>query len=289
MINSHDTPNESTVESNRIIYTPSVFARGSLIHLQETGTLHALKEHKAGRKNLDSFLFFVVHEGRGKLEYAGDDYDLKAGDCAFVDCHMPYRHMTDAEELWTLQWCHFNGAGLEEIYRKYKERGGASVFHPQDISHYSEVLDEIYSLAEGTDYIRDMRINEKLWTLLTYLMEESWNPEEARRQEKRELKLLPVREYLENHATDHISLDELAEMFYINKYHLARSFKEQFGVTINAYLQNVRITKAKQLLRFTKLSMDEIGVQCGLGTGYYFSRVFKAVEGIPPSEYRKLW
>ena len=182
---------------------------------------------------MDSFLFFVVHEGRGKLEYVGDDYDLKAGDCAFVDCHMPYRHMTDPEDLWTLQWCHFNGAGLEEIYRKYKERGGTSFFHPRDISRYSTLLDEIYSLAAGTDYIRDMRINEKLWTLLTYLMEESWNPEEARRQERCELKLLPVREYLENHATEHISLDELAEMFYINKYHLARSFKEQFGNSTN--------------------------------------------------------
>ena len=280
---------ECMVNSNRIIYTPSLFARNTLLYLQETGTLRAIKEHQAGRNNLDSFLFFVVLSGHGSLIYQDEYYELNQGNCAFIDCRTMYHHLTDPDDLWSLQWCHFNGIGLEEIYRKYRERGGTPVIKSKETERYTALLDEIYHLASGSDYIRDMRINEKLNVLLTYLMEESWNPDERRRRKKQENKLFPVREYLDSHFDNKISLDELADAFYINKYHLARSFKEQFSVSIYTYLQNVRITEAKRLLRFTKLSMEEIAQRCGLGSGYYFSRVFKAVEGISPRDYRKLW
>lgn len=51
----------SSVSSNRIIYTPSTFARSSLIHLQETGTLQALYSHKSERLDLSSCLFLQFY------------------------------------------------------------------------------------------------------------------------------------------------------------------------------------------------------------------------------------
>ena len=51
------------------------------------------------------------------------------------------------------------------------------MFHPADIKPFTTLLTDIYDLASSSDYIRDMRINEKLGTLLTLLMEQSWHPE----------------------------------------------------------------------------------------------------------------
>jgi len=78
-------------------------------------------------------------------------------------------------------------------------------------------------------------------------------------------------------------------MFYINKYYLTKVFKEQYGQSITAYLLNLRITKAKQHLRFSEKSVEEIGMEVGLGAPHYFSQTFKSVEGVPPSTYRKQW
>ena len=50
-----------------------------------------------------------------------------------------------------------------------------------------------------------------------------------------------------------------------------------------------RITRAKQLLRFTDMTVDEVGVAVGMGDANYFSRMFRKVEGISPREYRKQW
>lgn len=57
--------------------------------------------------------------------------------------------------------------------------------------------------------------------------------------------VLPIKEYLDVHYQEKISLDFLAEHFFISKYYLTRVFKEQFGTSINSYLMNRRVTKGK--------------------------------------------
>lgn len=84
-------------------------------------------------------------------------------------------------------------------------------------------------------------------------------------------------------------LDELAEKFFINKFYLSKIFKETYGTTVNNYLISKRITRAKQLLRFTDMTVDEIGAAVGMEDANYFSRMFRKVEGISPREYRKQW
>lgn len=64
-------PQSSSVNSSRIIYTPSTFARTSLLHLQEVGSLQAVHPHISQRENLVSFLCFIVLSGEGELSYEG--------------------------------------------------------------------------------------------------------------------------------------------------------------------------------------------------------------------------
>lgn len=277
----------SIVSSNRVLYTPSAFARSSLLHLQEIGTLQALAPHTSSRSNLQSYLFFTVLSGSGELVYDGKKYELKKGDMVFIDCRKPYSHTTDLN-LWSLRWCHFYGPTLSFVYEKYVERGGRPTFRPEETAPFLSTLDALYKLASGSDYIRDMRINEELNRLCTLLMEQSWHPEEASSAPKK-TSVIDVKEYLEQHYAEKISLDELSKQFFINKYYLTRVFKEQFGQSITAYLTSLRITHAKQLLRFSEKSVEEIGLECGLGQLHYFSRVFKEVEGVPPSIYRSQW
>ena len=281
-----------SVRSRRILYTPSPFARANLVHLQETGRLTATAAHTSRRERLQSFLCFVVCAGSGQLVYDGQRFPLKAGDVVFLDCRRPYAHSTggSAGELWTLQWCHFYGPCVAAIYEKYCERGGRPVFHPADAGRFSELMSQVYAAAGNDDYIRDMWLNEKLNTLLALLMAESWQPaslRNPRRPARRDV--APVREYLEEHCTEKIALESVAEHFFLNKHYLARLFKEQYGVSVNSYLTQVRITRAKQMLRFTDKAVSVIAAECGLEDANYFSRVFKKVEGVTPKQYRELW
>ena len=174
------------------------------------------------------------------------------------------------------------------IYLKYVERGGQPVFRPDDPSRFMHLWDEINSVSRSSDYIRDIKMNEYLSGLVTFLMSFSWNPEIAQ-QSGSSKTVSALKEYLDTHYQEKITLDMLADNFLISKYTLSRSFKEQFGTSIINYLLVVRITHAKQMLRFTDKTVEEIGAGCGITPLYYFSRMFKQIEGVSPLEYRMSW
>ena len=311
-----------SVQSSRILYTPSPFARSSLLHLQEVGSLTAIKPHTSKREKLQSYLCFVVEDGEGELVYEGKRYDLKTGDVVFIDCRKAYSHSTGnsystenshsvdnalgvdslcdnhstgtTSKLWSLRWCHFYGPSMPAIYAKYCERGGLPVIRSADmacgadVSQYTAILTGIYALASSSDYIRDMRINRKLNDLIMLLMESSWH-HEAHANAPKKMDISSVKSFLDEHYSEKLSLESVASQFFIDKHYLARLFKEQYGVTLITYLQQVRITHAKRMLRFTDKSIEEIGLECGIGELNYFSRVFKKLEGVSPSEFRRVW
>ena len=306
-----------SVQSSRILYTPSPFARSSLLHLQEVGSLTAIRPHTSKREKLQSYLCFMVEDGEGELVYEGKKYELKAGDVVFIDCRKAYSHSTgnshidsacvnSFKKLWSLRWCHFYGPSMPAIYAKYCERGGLPVIRGADmgrradmgrgddasggadVSKYAAILSDIYTLASSSDYIRDMRINGKLNDLLTLLMESSWH-RGAHTNAPKKMDISSVKSFLDEHYKEKLSLESVASHFFIDKHYLARLFKEHYGVTLVTYLQQVRITHAKRMLRFTDKSIEEIGLECGIGELNYFSRVFKKLEGVSPSEFRRVW
>lgn len=276
----------NTVNTTRILYTPSSFAKTSLLYLQEIGESTSLTPHKSKHNNISSLLFFTVTSGSGNLHYMDNVYHLKVGDCVLIDCNNSYYHES-SDDLWTIKWIHFWGPTAQAIFLKYIDRGGLFAFKTKHYNSYLKLWDKLFNYASSLDYIRDMHINELLSNLLTTLMSENYN--DAKVHKKVNATIQHVKEYIDNHYTEDISLDNLSSIFFINKSYLLRQFKSSYNITINTYINSLRITKAKYLLRFSDLSLTEIGEQCNITPTYYFSRTFKKFENMPPSEYRKKW
>lgn len=279
------------VQSRRVIYQPSSFAMQSLLYLQETGSLTAIKPHVSSRQNLASFLFFYVEEGDGSLTYHNQTYIMKKGDCAFIDCRNKYSQSSSSKNLWSLKWVHFFGSNMSEIYSKYLERGGEVCFSVDNkkSNPFIHILDLIMETANSSSYIRDMKINEILSQLLTILMEYSWNPEKVKISNTKCLNISNVKAFIDKKFTEKIALEMVANQFNVNKSYLLRVFKENTGFTVNNYILQRRILKAKNELRFTNKTLDLIAEECGFEGANYFIRIFKKIEGITPGEYRKRW
>jgi AraC-like DNA-binding protein len=95
-----------------------------------------------------------------------------------------------------------------------------------------------------------------------------------------------IQHYL--YVTEHeVTLDELSNMFRISKYYLNRLFSGAFGLGPIQYHQLMRLQKAKQLLQYTRLSIQDIADKLGYQSIHSFSRAFKNKEGVPPSYYRQ--
>lgn len=98
--------------------------------------------------------------------------------------------------------------------------------------------------------------------------------------------LVKVQHYVESHLDEDLSIGRLAQIFGYSSAHMARLFKQVIGVSLRDYVQNKRIGLAKSLLHTTSLKVYEITRRCGYENTAYFIRVFKAVTGLTPQEYR---
>lgn len=97
-----------------------------------------------------------------------------------------------------------------------------------------------------------------------------------------------VREFIEAHYKEDISCQHIAKEFFISQEHLSRTFKQKYGVSPSAYIQDCRIREGKRLLMTTPLSITDVAARIGYANYSYFSNVFKQATGMSPVEYRKI-
>jgi len=97
---------------------------------------------------------------------------------------------------------------------------------------------------------------------------------------------LKMMNYLTTHYHEEISLSDIAAMLHINSSYLSQIFKKETGTTFSKYLTDLRITKAKQLLQQSSLSISDVAMKTGFNDYFYFLRIFKKITGQTPSQYR---
>ena len=85
---------------------------------------------------------------------------------------------------------------------------------------------------------------------------------------------------------ENISLDEMAKQLHVSKYYISRLFSDKIKISLNNYINMLRVNDAKERLVKTADSVTEIGIQVGYNTIRSFNRAFLAQTGIQPREYR---
>jgi transcriptional regulator GlxA family with amidase domain len=86
-----------------------------------------------------------------------------------------------------------------------------------------------------------------------------------------------------------VPTSELARTVNLSASHLNQLFKTAVGLTITRYVKALRMTRAKELLETTFLSVKEIGRDCGIKDESHFVQNFKAVHGLTPLRYRRYY
>jgi AraC family transcriptional regulator len=99
-------------------------------------------------------------------------------------------------------------------------------------------------------------------------------------------RLRKVLDYIEAHLAENVSLDDLAEVSGVSRFHFTRAFGRATGVPPYAYVTRRRVEAAKRLLRETRLPLAEIAQRCGFHSPGQFSTTFRNLTSATPSGYR---
>lgn len=102
-------------------------------------------------------------------------------------------------------------------------------------------------------------------------------------------RMIWVRQYLDDHMQQDVSLADIEPLVNLNRYTIIRYFKQAFGVTPMRYLMEIRFKEACFYLETSDTSIRQIAELCGFHSSNYFTQMFEKHKGLSPSAYRKLY
>lgn len=161
---------------------------------------------------------------------------------------------------------------------------GMSVFAPPYNTPYLKDMKKRSVYPYGADQLIKLYLEEFL-ILLIRTAKESNNL--ANSENVQTVSVDRIWQYVNEHYSEKISLDNLCFLFGTNKTTLCRDFKKVYGVTLLNYINTLKIKDAKRLLRGGNLSVTEVSEKCGFNSVHYFCRFFTKQTGLSPKKYIK--
>lgn len=279
-----------TPESRWNMVSATAMTKSSLIYAQEIGEFWAGPNYYTTREGFASYLIKMTVDGCGRLEYNGQVHLLPPGHFFLIDCkkHQHYRTAPEAEN-WHTMWVHFYGANAKAYYDAFLTYNNGS---PTGIFPITSKALGIFTALLELDMTghNQTQSDFQAASLLSQLLSECvLSTMTAGKASDVPQIIQGVRIHLVNHYREKHTLGQLGARFNINPYYLQKQFKRYVGMSPSEYQIFLRMTKAKELIRSTKLPIGEIAYAVGMENLGYFTRQFKQQEGMTPQEYRKLW
>lgn len=283
------TPNEllsmDSVETPVDVYHRKVVQGVDLPFVaRSTGKYREGRGFSYFREGYDGYCFFLTVSGVGEITYRSETRRMERGDMIFVSSKLPARTASLTDD-W--RFCFVNVAGSYcEQYEGLWNQGGFEVIRSCEVSRYTEVLDRITAELREPCLSGELTVN----LLITQLLTDALN-EKCSRIGHRSLSLYPAwvqetAEILSEKCAEEVRVSELAARFYMEQNNFIRRFKRYTGKTPKEYQISCRMERATALLAESELSLSEIAARCGFASHSFFSKTFKRLYGITPTQYR---
>ena len=262
--------------------TPTDLALKQPFFCTEAGIFYAKKNFYTERDFKDSYLLFYTIDGCGIIQQNDVTIRLLPDMALLINCRSPQSYRTDPDVgTWTHYWIHFDGEGmngLEELLIP-DQKNAAVLLHTAELkSQFDQVLKNLENTSSAT-VLEDSLLMHGILTGMIL------RPEEPVSHNQKQIEKSAA--YIQQHYTEHISLETLFDIAHMSKAYYMRLFRKYMGTTPYNYILNLRITKAKEYLEVTDMTIFEIASATGFSDDSAFSTRFSAITGISPLNYRK--
>ncbi|MDR1539819.1 MAG: response regulator [Clostridiales bacterium] len=160
----------------------------------------------------------------------------------------------------------------------------SEVFHKADSSHLQIKDDEMGEAISWIVLIESYNLDELHSFLCRHISLYFKSLEEAKNEKKQ---VLAIKAYIAKNFMDAtLSIGDISGYLHMSASHVCTTFKRETGDTINNYLTEYRLSKAKQYLQETLLTVTEISIKVGYRDNSYFGKIFRKHFGMTPNEYR---
>lgn len=248
----------------------------SYLQINDCGMI-AFRNKTAGlarSRGRSDYQLIYIESGQFEAEYNGATHHLKQGFVLYPpNTPQKYIDYVDTKRIWV----HFTGYNIEEIMKDAHLDCGV-----YSVSHSPIIQNLLLQLIAEYNQTKTVSSANGLLLYILYMLGKQVNNSNT------------ANDYLQNaityitaNYTKEIHITELANACNLSKSHFMYLFKEELGMTPLEYQQTLRIKDSMSALISSRQNITEIAEQVGYQDPLYFSRVFKKLVGVSPSEYRK--
>ena len=240
--------------------------------------------HSAPHAHSFTELFYIVR-GKGEFSVKGRSFPIEKNHLVIINPQIEHAEFSSEEQ--PLEYIVLGIEGLQfDPFDQEPEEVGVIHFtqvHRSTVHYLQALLEEVENDLVGHEVVCQSLLNVILIQILRH----------------KELKLSisasgsvnascrTVKDYLDVHFKEPLTLEILAQQAHQNKYYVAHTFKNAYGVSPMRYLINRRVDESKFLLSETDVSVGQIASITGFSSASHFAQAFRRIAGMTPKEYRK--
>jgi AraC-like DNA-binding protein len=282
------TADTHNIDSYYVVSNPQPKQQNELAVLF-TGSSQTKPGHKQGPKVVDYYLLHYIQSGVGSYTCQGTTYQLGAGDSFLIEPGKLISYVADERDPWHYRWLAFEGGQAAHLL----EATGLSSHQPIVHTGGKRHIQVIYHQIQAAFQTRAAHVGLKTVGYLHLLLAEYAQALQPKQQSSPPLTgtgeqiARQALHYLSTQYAEPITIELMAEAFGYNRAYLSALFKKHTGLAPATFLLRLRIDKARLLLRERReLTIEQIASSVGFHDPLYFSKQFKRLYGMSPTDYR---
>lgn len=253
------------------------------INLYHCGMEKCEKGHFYGPAVRDHYLIHYILKGKGILRVGDKTYNIGENQGFLIEPNVLNYYEADMHEPWEYIWIGFNGVkGKEYMGRSNLSTENPILSHDGDLSLRSSMEEAVSILSMQSN--KDILLMSILYKILFFIIEKY--PCEGTSILRQQQYIEEALRVIDSNYSNDITIMDIAKLVNIDRSYLHRLFKEYVGTSPQKYLIEYRIEKACALLSNSRLTIADISRSVGYNDVFLFSKTFKKVKNITPSQFR---
>lgn len=271
-------------QQNYICYAP-ITTLGEDFSIGESGYEKCEPKHFWGPGERNYYLYHYIESGKGKLTINGKTYEVGPNQMFYIGTSDYSIYQADETDPWTYYWISFNGAKAKALTEKLRFDADHPVadLTPKQCKEVKELLRNIYYYTLKSEY-KAVTALGRLYLFFEWMLNNFGKPQPTKRADSAQY-FFSTLHYIVNNLNSDVSIGRLSRRLGYDRTNLYKIFKKKIDMSPIEFIEQYRIFRACKLIEEGKLSLEKTATAVGFNTYPWFSKVFRKVAGLTPSEF----